>query len=164
MADGVSGFTRYAGSCWRAVMPGREAAVLDGTVHAGRYNRPGERTLYMSGSVEGVAAAMPRYGEAERVLVRLEVEAEQLIDLRDVAACSALAIDARGAGDDWVAALDRDDVPPSWLVADPAREAGAAGLIDGSRRAPGEWHLALFDWGRTGARVRVVEPPSARDR
>lgn len=140
------GFARYAGPCWRAVMAGGDAAVLDGTIKAGRYNRPGQRTLYMSGSPAGVAAAMARYGEAERSLVRLEVIAERLVDLRDSTACAALGLDTARVKEDWIAALERGDEPPSWGVSDRARELGAVGLIDASRRAPGEWHLALFGW------------------
>ena len=144
---GLTSFARYAGPCWRAVAMGAEGRVLDGTVRAGRYNRPGERTLYMSSSPEGVAAAMARYGEADRALMRLMVEADRLVDLRDRVACAALEIDPAAAKQDWIAALDRGETPPSWRVADRARAVGAAGLIDRSRRAPGQWHLVLFGWG-----------------
>ena len=136
---------------------GDEAQVLDGTVRAGRYNRPGQRTLYMSGSPEGVAAAMARYGPAPRAIVRLQVSATDLIDLRDADECAAAAIDPARVKEDWIAALNRGETPPSWLVADAARGLGATGLIDRSSRLPGAWHLILFEWGadsRVMIRVR----------
>ena len=131
--------------------------MLDGTVLAGRYNRVGECALYMSSSPEGVAAAMARYGPAARTIVRLEVAAARLVDLRDATACAALGIDPSRAQEDWVAALDRGEEPASWPVADRARTIGADGLIDGSRRAPAAWHLVLFRWNAPGAaRVGVI--------
>jgi len=160
---GVGHFARYAGVCWRAVALGREAQALDGTIRAGRYNRPGDRTLYMSGSPAGVAAAMARYGEAERSIVRLNVVAERLVDLRDAAGCTALGIDPARIKEDWIAALDRGEEPASWVVADRARAIGAAGMIDASRRAPTEWHLVLFAWNDgSGTTVdRALDWPDA---
>lgn len=146
----------FAGACWRAMPAGQAGEVLAGTVRAGRYNRPGERTLYMSGSPAGVAAAMARYGEAERALVTLTVAAEWLVDLRDAAGCAALGIDTSRVREDWIAALDRGEEPPSWRVADRLRAIGADGLIDGSRRAPGEAHIVLFRWNRPGAPTVTV--------
>lgn len=129
--------------------------MLDGTERPGRYNRPGERTLYASGSRAGVRAAVARYGDAPRALMRLEIAAERLLDLRDTADRAALGIAALAAVGDWQAALARGEEPPSWHIADQARAIGAAGLIDPSRRAPGEWHLVLFGWNRPGL-PRVV--------
>lgn len=148
----------FAGPCWRAVPAGRKAAVLDGTDRAGRFNRPGERTLYMSGSPAAVAAAMARYAEAARSVVRLAVVADRLVDLRDPAACAALGINTSRAKEDWLAALDQGEEPASWPVADGARALGAQGMVDGSRRLPGAWHLVLFRWNEAGgARVEISE-------
>lgn len=148
----MSGTVGYTGPCWRAAGPGLEGAVLGGSDRPGRYNRAGERTLYMSGSPEGVAAAMARYGDAPRRIVRLMVEADGLIDLRD----APFGFDASRAKEDWIAALDRGEEPPSWAVSDRARALGATGLIDGSRRLPDAWHLVLFRWNEPGgASVRV---------
>ena len=113
----------------------------------------------MSGSEAGVTAATVRYGHAARTVIRLAVEAEALVDLRDRAACATLGIDPAGSKDDWIAALDRGGEPASWAVADRARAIGATGMIDASRRAPGEWHLVLFRWNEAGgARVVVARP------
>ena len=146
----------FAGPCWRAMPAGQEGEVLAGTVRAGRYNRPGERTLYMSGSPAGVAAAMARYGDAPRTVVPLVVAADNVVDLRDVGACAAPGIDPPRAKEDWIAALDRGDEPPSWRVANRLRAIGADGLIDGSRRLPGEAHIVLFRWNLPGAPTVTV--------
>lgn len=159
MAGGVSGvsFASFIGPCWRAVPAGQDAKVLEGTTRAGRYNRPGQRTLYMSSSPEGVAAAMARYGKAERVAMKLSVIANRLADLRDADTCAAWGLDTASAKTDWIAALARGDEPLSWRVADRAREIEAEGLIEGSRRLPGAWHLILFRWNKPGtARVEVL--------
>lgn len=133
--------------------------MLEGTVQPGRYNRAGERTLYVSASREGIAAAMARYGDRPRALMALQVEAMGLLDLRDPAACMAMGLDAAAAAVDWQASLASGTPTPSWMVADRARGLGATGLIDPSRRAPGRWHLVLFGWNDgTGAQVWVDEP------
>jgi RES domain-containing protein len=111
----------------------------------------------MSGSPAGVAAAIVRYGEAERSLVGLDVVAERLIDLRDHGMCAELGIDPGRTKEDWIAALDRGEEPASWAISDRARRLGAVGLIDESRRAPREWHLVLFEWdGGAGAKVSIA--------
>ena len=150
----------YSGPCWRAVAAGRQDVALEGTVRAGRYNRSSERTLYMSNSPEGVAAAMARYGDAPRELVKLTVWAERLIDLRDLGLCTCLAIDPSAAKQGWLAALNRGDEPTSWAIADRARELGATGLIDASRQAWKEWHLILFRWNVAGGASVTVDGPS----
>lgn len=152
MAGGlIAPFVSVRGFCWRAVAAGQEAHALDGTIRTGRYNRPGERTLYMSGSPDGVTAAMARYGDAARTLLRLRIEATSLVDLRNAAACAALRVDPSRAKEDWLAAIERGEEPASWPASDRARAIGAAGLIDASRRAPGAWHLVLFRWNVSSA-------------
>jgi len=153
-------FASFTGPCWRAVAAGREHLVLEGSDKPGRYNRPGERTLYMSGSRAGVAAAMVRYGSADRSVIRLDVTADRLVDLRDKEACEAMRIGPAEVGEDWVAALDKGEEPSSWRASDRARGLGAIGLIDGSRRAPGEWHLVLFRWNYGGRTLVEIASPA----
>lgn len=150
-------FARFVGPCWRAVATGGEQAALDGTERPGRYNRAGERTLYMSGSPQAATAAMTRYGAADRTQVALQVAADRLGDLRAPSVDVAPGIDPARLADDWRAPLDRGEEPVSWRVADRARALGATGLIDASRKAPGEWHLVLFRWNLPGgATVRLA--------
>lgn len=132
--------------------------MIDGNVRPGRYNRPGERALYMSASPEGVAAAMQRYDGASRTLIRLRVDAARLVDLRDPDGCARWGVDSSGAKQDWIAAIDRGHTPQSWLVSDRVRAVAAAGLIDRSRHEPWTWHLVLFRWNVADApEVAMVE-------
>ena len=149
-------FVAIDGPCWRAVPAGTDGAVLAGTIQPGRWNRPGERTLYMSGSPAGVIAAMTRYGEGPRTIVPLTVSANRLVDLRDPAHLAAMAFAPEMAATDWRAALASGGVPPSWPISDFIRGSGAVGLIDPSRRLPGAWHLVLFRWNVPGAPVVTI--------
>ncbi len=88
----------------------------------------------------------------------LAVTASGLLDLRDLAACASLGINVARAKEDWIAALDRGEEPPSWRVAEMAQAVGAVGLIDGSRRVPGEWHLVLFRWNEAGGATVTIAP------
>jgi RES domain-containing protein len=92
----------------------------------------------------------------------LEVTAERIADLRDTSAMAALGVDPAEAALDWQQALAHGEIPASWRVRDLLQHAGAAGLIDPSRKRPGLWHLTLFAWNQEGApSVRwLVEPGS----
>jgi hypothetical protein len=74
--------------------------------------------------------------------VALDVEASGIFDLRDAAACRAPGIRFEDAAAPWQEVATAGGVPPSWRVADRLRAAGACGLIDPSRAAPGIWHRA----------------------
>ena len=47
--------------------------------------------------------------------------------------------------------MEAGEVPSSWAVRRRLEEAGAHGLIEPSRTAPGLWHLTLFCWNEDGA-------------
>ena len=133
--------------------------LLAGSVRAGRYSRPDQKTLYLSATPEGVAAAMVAHddGTAERVIVPLDVTATGIFDLRDDAACQKAGIDRADALAPWQDVVRQGGEPSSWRVADALRSLGANGLIDPSRTAPGLWHLVLFRWNVPGgAEVRRV--------
>jgi RES domain-containing protein len=153
-------FVRVEGVFYRAVDRRYLAQALQGSPAAGRYSRPEQPTLYASASPEGVAAAMIAHtrGEApERVLVRLAVEASPILDLRDAKACQALGIDLADATAAWQEIAAAGGTPRSWSVSDRLRRAGAHGLIDPSRTAPGLWHLVLFAWNQDGGpKVRLL--------
>ena len=56
------------------------------------------------------------------------------------------------------ARVEAGEEPSSWAVRESLEAAGAHGLIDPSRTAPGLWHLTLFRWNDDGGpRVRLVE-------
>lgn len=142
------------GTFFRAVDPAHIGAAFDGSIAAGRYNAGGQRTLYLSASREGVAAAMIKHtapGDPERVIVAARVTATDILDLRDTLSCKEYGIDAQEAFGDWQTALENDERPASWRVRDTAESLGAEGLIDPSRKRPGLWHLTLFRWNEPGA-------------
>ena len=143
-----------SGPFYRAVDPAYRASALAGSRSAGRYSPPEVPTLYLSASRDGVAAAMVAHRD-ERTpdleVLRFEVEADRIVDLRDRAALVSLGIDPADASADWQGAVARGEVPPSWRVREALEDRGAHGLIDPSRQRPGLWHLCLFRWNTAGA-------------
>lgn len=142
------------GIFFRAVDPRFIDAALDGSRSAGRYNAGNQRTLYLSSSEQGVAAAMVKHtrpGDAERAITRFRVRASQILDLRDAEGCRTFGIHPQDAFGDWQAALAAGRTPDSWHVRECAEALGASGLIDPSRKRPGLWHLTLFRWNEPGA-------------
>lgn len=147
-------WARVQGLFHRAVDPAHVEAALAGSRGDGRYAPAGVPTLYLSSSREGVAAAMTKYvvpGEPAQRVLDLEVDAERIADLRDADAMRALGVDPAHAALDWQTALAAGERPASWAVRERLEAAGAQGLIDPSRKAPGLWHLALFAWNTPGA-------------
>lgn len=92
-------------------------------------------------------------------IVKIDVEATGIVDLRDAAALELLGVNLTEAVAPWQNSAASGGIPTSWTVRDRLVAAGAQGLIDPSRKSPGLWHLVLFRWNDTGApSVRVVEP------
>ncbi|GLI27278.1 hypothetical protein ARHIZOSPH14_15200 [Agromyces rhizosphaerae] len=142
-------FSTVTGTCYRAVDPRHRAAALDGSRAAGRFSPPGVRTLYLSSSPEGVAAAMIAHRSArsaELEVLAFRVTATHIIDLRDRTLLADLGIDPADAAAPWQEIVAAGGTPSSWGVRDRLVELGAHGLIDPSRRQPGLWHLTLFEW------------------
>jgi len=157
-----SPFVHVEGTFHRAVDPAHEHASLDGSRSPGRYSPAGSPTLYLSSSPAGVAAAMIAHADdraADLLMLAFQVHADRIADLRDPAAMDALGVDPSAAAVDWQAALAAGRRPVSWDVRERLERAGAAGLIDPSRKRPGLWHLTLFRWNAGGAspRVRTAE-------
>jgi len=146
------------GTFHRAVDPAHEHASLDGSRSPGRYSPAGSPTLYLSSSPAGVAAAMIAHADdraSDLLVLAFEVQAERIADLRDPAAMGALGVDTVDAAVDWQADLAAGRRPASWDVRERLVRAGAAGLIDPSRKRPGLWHLTLFRWNAGGSAPRV---------
>ena len=139
----LSPFTVVAGTFYRAVDARFVDSALRGSRSAGRYSPPDAPTLYLSSSPEGVDAAMVAHTDATtppRELLTFDVHAERIVDLRDAEAMAP-----------WKPAVEVGEEPSSWAVRRRLEEAGAHGLIDPSRTAPGLWHLTLFRWNEDGA-------------
>ncbi len=99
----------------------------------------------------------------EREILEISVRADRIVDLRDPEVGTRFGFDPADAAADWQHLLDehgrpRITAPPSWQVRDLLESAGAHGLIDPSRKAPGLWHLVLFDWN-SGPDSPHVEVP-----
>lgn len=110
-----------------------------------------------------IAHADHRRTELE--VLRFEVEAEQIVDLRDGAALESVGLDPADAAADWQGLVSRGETPPSWRVREVLESRGAHGLIDPSRQQPGLWHLCLFRWNTVGASlVREVGTSGPRPR
>jgi RES domain-containing protein len=149
------------GVFYRAVDPQFREHAIAGSRSAGRYSRPGQPTLYLSSSVDGVEAAMITHKSdrsSSLEVVNVEVEASDIFDLRDSYALASIGIDIADAVAPWQEVMAAGDTPRSWTVRDRIIEAGANGLIDPSRKRPGLWHLVLFQWNEgIGPKVRVVQ-------
>lgn len=149
------------GTFFRAVDAAHRDRALRGSRAAGRYSRPHEPTLYLSSSVEGVAAAMVAHRDARAAqleIVEVDVVAAGIVDLRDPDALERLDVSMVDAVAPWQDVVASGGEPPSWRVRDALVAAGATGLIDPSRQRPGLWHLVLFRWNELGgATVRVVD-------
>ncbi|MCV7500892.1 MULTISPECIES: RES family NAD+ phosphorylase [Micrococcus] len=148
-----SPFTAVAGTFYRAVEARFVDSALRGSRSAGRYSPPDAPTLYLSSSPEGVDAAMVAHTDATtppRELLTFDVHAERIVDLRDAEALAALGVDLAAAMAPWKPAVEVGEEPSSWAVRRRLEEAGAHGLIDPSRTAPGLWHLTLFRWNEDG--------------
>lgn len=142
------------GSFYRAVDPAYPYAALAGSRSAGRYSPPDVPTLYLSSSPEGVAAAMIAHvGDRtpDLEVLRFEVKAHRIVDLRDREASKSVGVNPADAAAEWQQAVGAGVVPSSWKVREALERMGAQGLIDPSRKQPGLWHLTLFDWNTEGA-------------
>ncbi|MBL4787484.1 MAG: RES family NAD+ phosphorylase [Cohaesibacteraceae bacterium] len=144
-------FVKVEGQFYRTIDVQYLDQVLDGSIAPGRYSSSSQKTLYMSASEQGVAAAMIAHSDgttSARSLVKLDIVAENIFDLRDADACKAVGINSTDAAQPWQDVVARNEVPRPLLIANKLRDNGANGLIDPSRKAPGLWHLVLFNWNQ----------------
>ena len=152
-------WSRISGSFYRAVDPSHQDTALLGSHLAGRYSEPSQPTLYLSSSPQGVEAAMIVHTQgrvAELVLLEFQVEAHNIVDLRDPAVLLAAGIDLADAVAPWQNIAKAGGEPSSWQVRRRLEALGANGLVDPSRKRPGLWHLTLFRWnGRDAPRVAL---------
>lgn len=142
-------FTRVDGMFYRAIDPAYRAGALSGSRSPGRYSSGAQPTLYLSASREGVDAAMQAHRDhrsARLEIIRVQVAAARICDLRDPAVLAAIGVRPVDAAAPWQAIVAQGGTPPSWRVRDRLDACGAHGLIDPSRKAPGLWHLVLFSW------------------
>ena len=158
--------TEIAGEFVRIVYADELALTLnrgDPARAAARFNRCGQDALYLSPDETSARVAIGEYVKATdrpRVLLRFEISACQLFDLRADKAAAIYAL----AAQPWQPAVARGEEPRSWQAADELRQVGHLGLIDPSRQNPGLWHITLFHWNEPGApTVRAVGKPELLD-
>ena len=84
-------------------------------------------------------------------VLRFDVEAEGIVDLRNHAVLESMGIDPADAAADWQEVVAAGRSPSSWKVRQLLESYGAQGLIDPSRKQPNLWHLTLFSWNTAGA-------------
>ena len=144
---------------YRAIDPQFAESAIVGSRLAGRYSRPGEPTLYLSSTIEGVEAAMIAHSDsrvASLQIVNIDVEADNIFDLRDGDALAKAGVDIADAVASWQDVVKAGGTPRSWKVRDRLLKLGANGLIDPSRKRLGLWHLVLFRWNDAdGPHVKV---------
>jgi RES domain-containing protein len=149
------------GTFFRAVDPAYRDAALEGSPSAGRYSPPDVRTLYLSSSHDGVAAATIAHSDDRTPnleVLQFDVEADRIVDLRDHEALKPIGIDPADVAADWQEVVAAGGSPSSWKVRETLEHLGARGLIDPSRKQPHLWrHLTLFTWNADGTpNVREV--------
>lgn len=145
---------RLRGVFYRAVDPQFMEYAIAGSRSPGRYSRADQPTLYLSSTRAGVQTAMIAHKDSRAPvleIVEVDVDADRIVDLRDTAALSVLGVDLADAIAPWQPAVADGETPSSWAVRDRLVGAGANGLIDPSRRQPGQWHLVLFRWNEPDA-------------
>ncbi|OMH24165.1 hypothetical protein BKD30_09770 [Tersicoccus phoenicis] len=150
------------GTFFRAVDPAYRESALAGSRSATRYAPANMPTLYLSASRSGVAAALIKHGgdrAAELEVLTFTVTAQRIADLRDVAAMRRLGVDPKDAAGDWQRETAETGTARSWRVRRALERIGATGLIDPSCKAPGLWHLALFEWNVEGAPTVQLATP-----
>ncbi|HGU9770630.1 TPA: RES family NAD+ phosphorylase [Morganella morganii] len=139
--------TDINGVFYRAIDPAYREFALSGSTGPGRYSNCHQPALYLSSSTEGVEAAMKAHAgnrSANLVMIKVRVEADKILDLRNTDAVSAAGIDLNDAMAPWQEIAENGGVPGSWHVRNRLESLGVKGLIDPSRKAPGLWHLVLF--------------------
>src|SRR4051794_25484011 len=85
LVEAIGGWCSVRGRFYREVDAARSRTALAGSQAPGRYSRATQPTLYLSASLEGVAAAMvARSGSATmpRAVVSFNVAAGKIFDLR----------------------------------------------------------------------------------
>lgn len=131
----------------------------------GRFNRPGQDTLYTS-----IDVTTAFYEAAQGMIVKphpmtlcsYETDLTQILDLTSTSNKSALGIMDSQLGCAWRRDLADGKVPASWSIADDLISQGVIGILVKSFAPliPQDGvNLVLWDWSETGSnKVTVVDP------
>ena len=128
----------------------------------GRFNRPGQEALYLSGTAE---TAVLEYQQAEKLvhpgtLVTFLVSRLQVVDFSQGYVSGSWDPAWADYSGNWrKIAFEERSEPPSWLLADLSRDAGAGGLLFPSVIDADGINLVVFDsTSLPSSMLRVHDP------
>jgi len=159
---------RFVGRAWRAHDPTWSFAPISGAgaaITGGRFNRPGEPTLYLALSPM-LAVREASQGLSDRLrpltLCEYDIDCADIVDLADAAAREAAGVAMADLACAWLDDLLAKRTAPSWRLAERLRAEGAAGAMVPSF-APGadvtDRNLVLWRWsGDLPGKVEVFDP------
>jgi RES domain-containing protein len=159
---------RFVGRCYRGHDPMWSFSPLSGEGAAktgGRFNRPGEPTLYLSLSIM-TAVGECTQGLGRRLLpltmCEYDIDCTPVADLRTEADRAALGVAMADLAGGWLVPLRAGRTAPSWRVADALKAEGYAGMLVPSfapGAGAGDDNLILWRWGPDlPTRVAVFDP------
>ena len=162
---------RFNGRCCRGHDPTWSFSPISGAGAAktgGRFNRPGEPTLYLSLDVM-TAVGECTQGLSQRLqpltMCEYDVDCDPVADLRTDASRKAAAIALDDLSCAWLDFLRAGKEAPSWRVVDQLKAAGNAGMLAPSffpGAGPTNCNLILWRWGPDLPTQVSVFDPSGR--
>lgn len=162
---------RFQGTCYRAHDPRWAFSPLSGDgarTHGGRFNPRGVPALYLALTLEGMFCEMG-HGFARRfdplTVCAYEVDAEDIVDLRDEAGRKANGVGLSDLSCAWLDDVATKREPASWrmaarLIADGRAGALVPSFATGAR--PDMANLVLWKWGPVPPHRVEVHDPSGR--
>lgn len=157
----------WSGLAWRGHDPRWAHEPVSGegaAITGGRFNRKGQRTLYLALSEE-TAIREVQAGFAHRfqplTLCAYEIRGARVADLRNQAILATLGFSPNAPACAWRDEVDRGHVPESWRLTDALRAGGAEGILVPSHAIGAtsrEVNLVLWSWNTgSGATVTVID-------
>jgi RES domain-containing protein len=153
-----------SGRYWRILSPRWSHAPLSGdgaARHGGRWNRPGQPTLYLSEQIEtAFAEYQQELGVRPGTFVAYDVAGGSVADLGDPVVLESLQVDPASLLGPWKEmAWVKLETPPTWLMRDSLEAAAVDGVRVPSARYAGGFNLVLWRWNAASApRVTANDP------
>jgi RES domain-containing protein len=162
---------KFVGRCYRSHDPTWSFSPISGegaAITGGRFNRKGERALYLSLDVITSIRECTQ-GFSQRLspltICEYDIDCEGIADLRDDAGRAALGVAWDDLACSWLLDLRAGGEAPSWLVVDRLKAEGFYGTLVPSF-VPGSTdlnvNLVLWDWGPDLPNRVMVYDPSGR--
>lgn len=162
---------RFQGRCYRGHDPTWSFSPISGEGAAktgGRFNRPGEPTLYLSLDIM-TAAGECTQGFSQRLqpltMCEYDIDCDPITDLRTDVARKAAGVELDDLACAWLNFLRAGEEAPSWRVVDQLKVAGNAGMLAPSffpGTSPINCNLILWRWGPDLPTQVSVFDPSGR--